>query len=417
MKASNRNGQRRFLSLLGTAVAAGMAATVGLASPAMASPAETVGAGSDLSGWETVVGGGTFAAAGQASVTSADVAAENRRSYTSLRSNVGHRGVMADALAYKRMTGATMMNVVHRAGYSFQLPSVPSTAGGSRNAQTVEGGLFVWDGAKSKVDNGTAFQWVLNPWVSNFGQLRVWSSANGGSWVPAGYLKPDTAWHTVTFQVNPVAQKVELTVDGGVLPATYTKMPKASWGTDVSARLQVEAISLWPGSAATSAPEHEVWIKDWNWTQEVVLTEAEKAAAEKAAADKAAAEKAVADKAAADKAAADKAAAEKAVADKAAADKAAAEKAAAEQAAADKAAADKAAAEKAAAEKAAAEQAAADKVAKAQGKADAAADKAEKAQDKADAAADKAAKAQDKADAATAKADAAAAKAAEKAAK
>ncbi|MFI7599046.1 hypothetical protein, partial [Actinoplanes sp. NPDC049681] len=310
MKALNRKGQRRFASLLGTAVAAGVAATVGLGSPAMASPAETVGSGADLSGWVTTIGGGTFAAAGQAAVTSADVAADNRRDYTSLRANVGHRGVMADALAYKRMSGATMMNVIHRAGYSFQLPSVPSMAGGARNAQTVEGGLFVWDGAKSKADHGTAFQWVLNPWVSNFGQLRVWSDANGGSWVPAGYLKPDTAWHTVTFQVDPVAQKVQVTVDGVALSAPYTRLPKAGWGTDVSARLQVEAISLWPGSAATSAPEHEVLVKDWNWTQEVVPTEAEKAAAEKAAADKAAAEKAAAEQAAAEKAAADKAAAE-----------------------------------------------------------------------------------------------------------
>ncbi|MEV4641322.1 hypothetical protein AB0J80_28665 [Actinoplanes sp. NPDC049548] len=415
MKASTKPGSRRLLSLVGTAVAAGVAAAAGLAQPAMASTLVTVGTGADLSGWQTVLGGSTFAATGQAPVTSADVASENRTAYTSLQSNVARRGVMADALSYKRMSGERMMTSVHRASYSFQLPAVPSMAGGSLNAQTVEGGLFVWDGANTRLDHGTAFQWVLNPWLPNFGQLRVWSDADGGAWIPAGYLKPDTAWHSVTFQVDPMRQQVEINLDGGVVPAPYTRTPKVGWGTDVSARLQVEAISLWPGSAATSAPTHEVLVKDWSWTADIQQTEAEKAAeqaaaeqaaAEKAAADKAAAEKAAEDKAAAEKAAADKAAADEAAAEQAAADKAAAEQAAAEQVAStEQAAADEAAAEKAAAEQAAAteqaaadqaatEQAAADKNTKAQQKA---AEKAKKAQERAAKAAEVAKKAQERA--------------------
>ncbi|MEV8510416.1 hypothetical protein AB0368_37070 [Actinoplanes sp. NPDC051475] len=424
MKASNGAGSRRLLSLLGTAVAASVAATVGLTSPATASPVVTVSSGADLTGWQTVLGGSTFAATGQAAVTGADVAVENRSDYSSLRSNVARRGVMADALSYKRVSGDKMMNTIHRAVYSFQLPSVPSMAGGALNAQTVEGGLFVWDGAVTRLDNGIAFQWVLNPWLPNFGQLRVWSDANGGAWIPAGYLKPDTAWHSVRFAVDPLHQASELTIDGTSLAAPYTKSPKASWGTDVSARLQVEAISLWPGSAATSAPTHEVLVKDWSWTQEVQQTEAEKAAelaaAEKAAADQAAAEKAAADQAAAEKAAADQAAAEQAAAEQAAAEKVAAEeKAAAEQAAAEQAAADQAAAaeqaaaEQAAAEQAAAEQAAAaDKAAADKAAADkAAAEKATKAQQKAAKAVEKAAKAAEKAKKAQEKADKAAEKA------
>ncbi|MFI7602149.1 hypothetical protein [Actinoplanes sp. NPDC049681] len=413
MKASNGTGSRRLLSLVGSAVAAGVAATVGLASPAMASTAVTIGSGADLSGWQTILGGSTFAATGQEPVTGTDVSADDRRSYTSLQSNVGRRGVMADALSYTRSTGASMMNAIHKAGYSFQLPSVPSTAGGALNAQTVEGGMFVWDGANTRLDNGAAFQWVLNPWLPNFGQIRVWSDTNGGTWIPAGYLKPDTAWHSVTFQVNPMQQQVEVTLDGSVVAAPYTKLPKASWGSDVSARLQVEAISLWPGSAATSAPAHEVLVKDWSWTADVQQTEAEKAAeqaaAEQAAADQAAADKAAADQAAAEQAAADAAAAaEQAAADQAAADQAAAEQAAAadwaaaEQAAAEQTAAEQAAtAEQDAADKAAAEQAAAEKAKKGQDKA---AEKARKAKEKAAQAAAKAKKAQEKAEKALEKA-------------
>jgi hypothetical protein len=48
---------------------------------------------------------------------------------------------------------------------------VPSTAGGAYSAQTVDIGLFVWEGATTQLDYGTAFQWVLNPWMSSFGDI------------------------------------------------------------------------------------------------------------------------------------------------------------------------------------------------------------------------------------------------------
>ncbi|BFU45883.1 beta strand repeat-containing protein [Krasilnikovia sp. MM14-A1004] len=224
--------------------------------------------GTDLTGWTTLVGDGVYAAAGQAPVTDADIAAEHRGTDTRLRANIQNRGIMAHVLSYKRVTDVTLMSTVQRGGYSFQLPYMPTTAGGPRNGQTVEGGLFVWDGMNTRVDHGTAFQWIVNPWDANFGQIKVWTSANGGSWAAAGYLKPDTAWHRVNFLVDPAGQRVELTIDGVSIPAPYSRTPKSGWGTDVSARLQAEAISLWPGANATWAPQHEVLIKDWTWSRQ-----------------------------------------------------------------------------------------------------------------------------------------------------
>ncbi|GLY07051.1 hypothetical protein [Actinoplanes sp. NBRC 101535] len=258
--------RRRFISTLAAGIALGTALTTGLAAPAQA--ATVTESGKNLAGWTTEVGDGVFAAEGQAAVNSADITVENRAADSRVRANILNRGVMAHVISYKRVTDTSMMKTVQKANYQFAMPYVPSTAGGERNAQTVEGGLFVWDGLDTRVDHGTAFQWVLNPWDPNFGQIQIWTSANGGSWANGGYLKPDTAWHTVAMTVDPVKKKVELVIDGKNLNAPYSVTPKSGWGTDVSARLQVEAISIYPGASATWAPQHEVLVRNWKWTRQ-----------------------------------------------------------------------------------------------------------------------------------------------------
>jgi hypothetical protein len=267
LNRSTTIGRRRFLYLLGAGAVAGTAAATGLALHAGGAAATDGESGADLAGWKTIVGDGIYAAKGQAPVTDADIAAEHRGADTRLRANVRNRGVMAHVLSYRPVTDATMMTLTHRAGFSFRLPYLPSKKGGPRNAQTVEGGLFVWDGPSTRVDHGTAFQWIINPWYRGFGKLQVWTGQNGGSWAPAGYLKPDKKWHRVTFLVDPAGRRVELAVDGVRIPAPYSTTPKAGWGTTVSARLQAEAISLRPAAKATWAPQHEVLIKDWHWTR------------------------------------------------------------------------------------------------------------------------------------------------------
>ena len=261
LKTRTVTGRRRLLSVLAAGIALGTAVSTGLSAPALAATTES---GTDLTGWTTVVGDGVYAAPGQAPVTSADITTEHRGADSRLRANILNRGIMAHAISYKRVTEASLMQAVHQGSYSFQMPYLPSTAGGPRNAQTVEGGLFVWDGVNTKVDHGTAFQWVLNPWQSNFGQIRVWT---GNSWATGGYLKPDTAWHDVSFMVDPANQKVRLIIDGVDLNAPYSRTPKTGWATTVSASLQVEAISLYPGANATTGPQHEVLVRNWNWNR------------------------------------------------------------------------------------------------------------------------------------------------------
>jgi hypothetical protein len=252
--------RRQFLTVVGAAAVA----TAGLSLPAEADAAARTG-GHDLTGWTTVLGDGVYAAPGQAPVTADDIAIRNNGRDSLLRANIHNRGIMAHVLSYQRATSAAMMTTAHRGRFSFRLPFLPSTAGGPLNAQTVEGGLFVWDGAGTQLDYGTAFQWILNPWLDNFGQIMAWSSANDGSWVAAGFLQPDTEWHTVLFGVDPVHRRARLVLDGRRLPVTYSSTPKSGFGTDVSVRLQAEAVSIYPGVTATSAPQHEVLVKNWSW--------------------------------------------------------------------------------------------------------------------------------------------------------
>jgi hypothetical protein len=259
--------RRRFLGLMGTGAVAGVAAATAPASSASAATSPATYGGPTLSDWTTVLGDGLYAASGASWPTTADIAAEHRTADSRLRANVANRGVMAHIITFKRFTDPSMMTTAHQASYSFRLSYVPSTAGGALNAQTVEGGLFVWDGLDTRLDHGTAFQWILNPWMPNFGQIMAWSGTNGGSWTPAGYLKPDTTAHTVAMSVDPARRLVSLAIDAATLPAPYSAIAKKGWGTDVSARLQAEAISIWPGSAAAWAPQHEVLVNNWNWTQ------------------------------------------------------------------------------------------------------------------------------------------------------
>lgn len=259
-------GRRRFLTLLGAASAAGaLLAVDGL--PAAAGARATTSGGRDLTGWETVVGDGVYALPGEAPVTLDDIAVENRGNRSRLRANVRRRGIAAHVLAFNRIIDPAVLTVRHTASYRFRLPYLPSTSGSELNGQTLEGGLFVWDGADTRYDYGTAFQWVLNPWVPEFGDINIWTSDNGGSWAYGGHLEPDTGWHTARFVVDPVRRVAVLALDRTELAVPFSRTPKDGWGTEVAARLQAEAVSIWPNAANATTPEHRVLVKDWAWSR------------------------------------------------------------------------------------------------------------------------------------------------------
>jgi hypothetical protein len=236
---------------------------VASAGASAAGPAESTIGGTDLTGWESVLGDGLYTAPGLAPVSSADIAIRHSGASSTLRANTAQRGVMAHNIAFRRSIDASLFEFRHACSFSFRLPYLPTTGAWPDNAQTLEGGFFIWDGGATRLDYGLAFQWVLNPWMPTFGAIRCWS---GTQWLSLGYLTPDTNWHTAQLSFDRRAMQAGLLLDGSPVPIALTSTVKDGWGTETAARLQAEVISLWPGSS-TVAPSHRAEFRDWSWTR------------------------------------------------------------------------------------------------------------------------------------------------------
>jgi hypothetical protein len=225
--------------------------------------------GVDLTGWETAVGDAVYVAPTDPlypePIGLDDITVEHYATHSLLRANIRNRGAMAHVISFKRITDLAMMTAAHQAKFQFRMPYIPKPQGGQTyNAQSLEGGFFVWDGAGTRLDYGTAFQWMLNPWLATFGDFRRW---NGTTWEATGVRIPvDTAWHDAAFTLDVPTQEVNLTIDGMSLGAYFTETTKDSWGTDTSARFQAECVSLYPSSTATTAPQHQVEFRNWEWS-------------------------------------------------------------------------------------------------------------------------------------------------------
>lgn len=218
--------------------------------------------GANLSNWITVVGDGNYNPPGVAPVNALDISCDNTPDSSFVKSNILKRQIMAHNITYYKDVDVAALTCVHHAKYTFQLPYVVSTGNTDYNGQTVEGGLFVWDGPDTQLDYGLAFQWVINPWDPNFKSLRFW---NGTSWDYLDVLEPDTNTHVVEFVLDIINQTATLSIDG----TTYTQnvfssTTKVGWGSSVDARLQAEVISIFPGPSGPYL-EQKVLFKDWEW--------------------------------------------------------------------------------------------------------------------------------------------------------
>ena len=220
--------------------------------------------GSDLTGWETVVGDGIYAPAGVAAVALSDIATIDAGTHSSLLMNVNERPIMAHNIAFNRIIDDTLFDYKHDCSYEFRMPTLDTPTNPGIKAQTVEGGLFIWDGGGNRRDHGLGFQWVLNPWDPKYGAIQTWSMSRAG-WTDTGYLEPDNEWHLFEAMVDHRQNKACILLDGEEFSTKYTQRRKPSyWGNETAARLQVEAISLDPGTQ-TSAPTHTVDVRNWTW--------------------------------------------------------------------------------------------------------------------------------------------------------
>jgi len=224
--------------------------------------------GTNFTGWDIVVGDGIYAAPGEPPVSLNDIQTIHYSTYSELRANVQRRRIMAHNITFKRIIDEFAFQYVHLCRLKFRLPYIPSTDNFDLNAQTLEGGLFVWDGRSTRLDYGLGFQWLLNPWMSNFGEVRSWRDTNGGEWESVGYLQPDTEWHELRIVVDFYRETNSLQIDSIRYPRCFTATSKPeAWGTEIAARFQAEIISVYPEPLGIRAI-HKAEFRDWIWTWE-----------------------------------------------------------------------------------------------------------------------------------------------------
>lgn len=253
-------------------LAAGGAAVGGLALPSVADAFEAlefvVAGGRDLSGWDQALGDGLWSDPDSRQPSERDIARRDLGTHSEIIGNVHRRGVMAHAIAFKRLFDMPSFATQHNGSAEFRIPQVPTTADWlTYNMQTLEAGLFVWDGPNTRLDYGVAVQWILNPWIREFGDLRVWTQDDDGpAWVTVGHLEPDTEWHTVEMQYRPDGHGTFLRVDGDDLPVNETFTEKHDdWGRTIDGRFQLEVVSCWPGRHPKIAPGRAEF-RNWEWS-------------------------------------------------------------------------------------------------------------------------------------------------------
>ncbi|PDW00326.1 hypothetical protein A9Q02_10025 [Candidatus Chloroploca asiatica] len=194
--------------------------------------------------------------------------------HSELRANLQRRIILVHNITFKQMINNEAMHFIHTCIFKFRLPYLPTTdVNADLNAQTFEGGIFVWDGSQTRLDYGMAFQWGLNPWIEGehvgaFGVMSSWTTTHDddGTWRAVGHLTPDTEWHEVKMVVNYPGQTTALWVDNKHYGTQFTSIPKPdTWGTEIAARFQVEIISIYPEPTGLRAM-HQAQVKDWSWT-------------------------------------------------------------------------------------------------------------------------------------------------------
>lgn len=224
--------------------------------------------GTDLDGWEIAVGDGVYAAPGEEPVSLSDLETLHYGTHSELKANILLRGIMAHNITFKRFIADDVFDFIHTFGYKFRLPYLPSIDNEGLNPQTIEGYIGLWDGGDTRLDYDTGFQWYINPWGPDTGDLRTWTDIDGGKWASVGHLPLDMEWHELRIVLDVRRETTALLIDGVHYLSRFNRTPKpADWGTETSATITAEIISMYPGESQDGTL-HISEFKDWYWLWE-----------------------------------------------------------------------------------------------------------------------------------------------------
>ena len=159
--------RRDILRMFPAAAAGLLAGRNALSRQSFAAASRSVGreyGGSVLCHWELALGDALYNPPVEPPVSLCDIELVHHiscpeQTCSELLANVNRRVIMAHAIAFYRIIDETALSFVHSCGYKFRLPYLPQAdVTSEENGQTVEGGIFVWDGGQTRLDYGMAFQ-------------------------------------------------------------------------------------------------------------------------------------------------------------------------------------------------------------------------------------------------------------------
>lgn len=257
--------RRDFLKVGGALLAGGLVSTKVNLAQAREAESPALLQGVNLSGWTVVRGDAEYPEGG---VNDNDIKTAHLAGYSEVRANVLRRIIMAHNITYKKVINPALLNYFHKCEISFRLPYLPQQNTSSTvNGQSVECGIFIWDGPGKRRDFGMAFQWLINPWgdVNDpQGTIRTWT---GNAWIHVGHKPVNTQWHTAKMAVDFSRNTTSLIIDNKYYPSQYSSTAKPpSWGNTVDARFQAECVSVDPRPDNIMKALHKVQYRNWKWS-------------------------------------------------------------------------------------------------------------------------------------------------------
>ena len=224
--------------------------------------------GTDFRTWQTMLGDGVCAAIDERPVQDSDVQTLHLGDHSRLEANPDGRNIQAHNITYLSAVNANALGFRHTFSFQFRAPSIPIKNQPETYTQNLEGSIQLWDGTNSRRDFIVAFSWILNPFA-NPGTVQTWRADDDqGHWQDAGFLKPDTQWHTAELILEPRQNLAKLRIDGQTMHASFTRTTRPThWATKTDARITIEGSSVWVCEGGQGMPM-QAEFKDWRWRWE-----------------------------------------------------------------------------------------------------------------------------------------------------
>jgi len=163
-------------------------------------------------------------------------------------------------ITYLEKSYPNILEGVHTASYSFQIPSLET-------GRTVEGGFFIWIGGETRLDYGTAFQLILDDTDEKYEKLYYWYAKDGEEkWIYSDKKVKiyNDFFYKVTYTLDYNTRYASILFEGKdefyfISDIISETTKDKTWTDKTVARFQAESISR-------DGKNHKVNFKNYTWS-------------------------------------------------------------------------------------------------------------------------------------------------------